>query len=60
MFGGAHAEEWVYGRLDVVDPTEDPWTADVVWVPGDDQPVLVDSSTLEHVPPHIPEQGARS
>jgi hypothetical protein len=48
---------WVTGRLRVVhSEPDDGWTFDMVW-PSDgtaDEPVVVDSSTIEPVPSRLP------
>ena len=58
--------DWVTGRLRVVrSEPDDAWSFDMVW-PSDgtaDEPVVVDSSTIEPVPSRlpgkVPEQGSR-
>jgi hypothetical protein len=50
---------WVTGRLRTVGAdAEDPWSFDLVWISDGtgDEPVVVDSSTLQHVPPRIHNQ----
>jgi hypothetical protein len=60
-FGGD--ADWVTGRLRVVrSEPDDSWSFDMVW-PSDgtaDEPVVVDSSTIQSVPARLPEHDFRS
>ena len=58
-FEDSAAGDWVTGRLRVLrSRPDDPWSFDMVWISDGtaDEPVVVDSSTLQHVPGHIPDQ----
>jgi hypothetical protein len=55
--------DWVTGRLRVVrSEPDDAWSFDMVWISdgSSDEPVVVDSDTIEPVPPRLAHQRAGS